>query len=244
MTRISALLVCVLLLIGCASAPATSPEEPFQREDVQGLGNPEVVVMSQVNRPIKVTLTGPTTQVLTVPAMKSARVQVPPGTYHYRAETKGATAFDGDQQFAADGRYTWSFHIVRSKPIPPVTLIAELNRILQGGPLDGATFEGAKLGGTTLPPEGKPDQGGWTEYPSGWGVMLQGGKVKAFRFGPNVLSDLQLFERPDVEAKYGPPTTTETMDGPNGKITALVYDPLRAAFLVDQEGGVLVLVLE
>lgn len=243
--------ICVALLAlasaGCSSSAATTPGAAapvFERKEVKGLGDPEVVVVNMANRAITVTLSGPTSEVLTIPARSTARRVVPKGAYHYHAQTKGATPFDGDQSFEPDGRYTWSFVIVRSKPAPSETLVAELRRVLGNGRLATARFEGASIGESSsrVPPNGARD-GTWLDYPSGWGVAVEGGRIAAFRFGPNVLSDLQLFERADLEALLGRPSSTKPMSTPRGTATILAYDALHAAFLVNDKNEVILLIL-
>ncbi|MFO0551043.1 MAG: hypothetical protein U0271_21820 [Polyangiaceae bacterium] len=240
------LVVLGLLLAGCggSSAPPANPETPFQREEVAGLGEPEVVVASAVNRPITVTLMGPKNAAFTVPAMETAKMSVPPGTYHYRAEAKGAKPYEGEQTFESDGRYTWSFVIIRSGPIPPASVVSSLGRALKGEPLAGLVFEGAIMGGaaSTLPPSGAPGDSGWTEYPAGWAVRTQAGKITMFRFDSNVLSDLSIFDKADLDARFGAPAETVPVPNGNGAM-AYSYPAINALFVVSTEGMVLGVVI-
>jgi hypothetical protein len=227
--------------LGCASTPpAAAPV--FERQEVKGLGDPEVVVVNMASRPIKVTLSGTKSEVLTIDPKGTARAKMPVGSYHYRAETKGATPFDGDQEFSPDGRYTWSFHIIRKMPAAPEPLLGELRRTLDSGFLEAASFEGARIGeGDQRVPSGTKEDRGWTTYPSGWGVRVEKRRIVSFRFGRNVLSDLGLFDRADIEAAYGAPDEVIRTD--DGKGIILGYSKRRAAFLLDEHGEAALLLM-
>ena len=54
---------------------------------------------------------------------------------------------------------------------------------------------------------------------------------------------VQLFERADLEALFGRPSSTKPMSTPRGNATILAYDALRAAFLVNDKNEVILLVL-
>src|SRR5262245_60790066 len=102
-------LFCIMAIVslGCGDTPPpATPNSPFQRTEVAGLGDPEVVIANLAGRPIRVSVDGPTNAVLEVGTGETKQAKVKPGDYRYRAEARGASPFDGTQNFQPDGRYT------------------------------------------------------------------------------------------------------------------------------------------
>jgi hypothetical protein len=220
----------LVALVGCASDPPPSANSPFTRTEVAGLGDPEVVVANQANRAIKVTVEGPTSAVLEIPAGETRQTKLPPGAYRYRAEARGVEPFDGSETFNADGRYAWSFTITAKYPPPPEALRAQLEAALANGL---GSFEGVRIGDSQASmPAGLVDEGdGWRVHPTGWGARYKDGKVVAMRMGQNFMNALDLYEEPDLLIRFGQPTERVKPDGvADGEI--LYYKSLGAGFLV------------
>lgn len=233
MRRLISLLVVMFLMMGCSATPAV--QTPFERQEVRGLGDPEVVVVNMTNRTITVDLSGAATRSLTIAAMQTARATVPRGDYVYRASTKGATPFEGTDTFEPDGRYTWSFVIKRLKPAPSASLVAALDGALLNGVTRTTRFEGAFIGGpaSSVPPGGAPDGKGWTMFEPGWDVLVEGGRVTTLRFTSNVLGDLMLFDRADMVAKLGQPDGCKPMTSGATTMELCLYTKTGAAFFID-----------
>jgi hypothetical protein len=220
--------------VGCGGAepvPAAAPtNSPFTRTEVEGLGDPEVVIDNQAGRPIRVSVEGPTSAVLDIPSGESRQTKLPPGAYRYRAEARGAVPFDGTESFQADGRYTWTFVIQAKYPPPPEALRAQLQAALSSGL---SAFEGVGMGDAlAAAPAGLSDEGnGWRTHPTGWGVRYQDGHAVAFRMQQNFMAAVGLYEQADLIQRFGEPTERMKPEGvADGEI--LFYQAIRAGFLV------------
>ncbi len=232
------LIVAALMASGCGGGAQGQPATPFQREEVKNLGDPEVVVVNMTTRQIHVSLSGAASRELTIEPQGTARAQLPRGQYAYHATTKGATPYDGTDDFEPDGRYTWTFVIHRNMPPASGAVLGAIQNGFDTGSFEGAKFDGASIGDPAfrMPPGGTQAGGGWTSYESGWEVRVESGRISAFRFGPNVLSDVGLFDRGDMIGRFGKPD--ECAPSTNGEPgTVCVYVAHHTAFFVGADGN-------
>ena len=93
------------------AAPPPQQSGPFVAQYDPSLTIPEVVIRNNCDRSIDLTLTGPVSRSMSIPAHTDSSTTVPVGSYHYRAAAAGATPCSGDQFFNTQQRYVWTFFI-------------------------------------------------------------------------------------------------------------------------------------
>lgn len=82
---------------------------PFQSERVEGLGEPEIMVVNTTGHTITIVMTGPSDERLILPpnATQYARLRV--GAYAFEASAPGLGNATGTNSFEPDHRYSWTF---------------------------------------------------------------------------------------------------------------------------------------
>lgn len=123
LSKIVFALAAVLVACGGASpqpvaAPPTS-KSPFIAQQVQGLGDPEVVVENRSDKAFTIALTGTTQATLEVPPHEKRSVRLKPGSYTFKASADETAPAEGQHAFAKDMRYSWVFDIVMKRDDDP-----------------------------------------------------------------------------------------------------------------------------
>lgn len=125
MMRTKLLIAVAFALTGCGGSPAqpvTAPptsKSPFIAEQVQGLGDPEVVVENRSDKAFTIALTGASQATLEVPPHEKRSVRLKPGSYAFKASADETAPAEGQHAFAKDMRYSWVFVIVMKRDDDP-----------------------------------------------------------------------------------------------------------------------------
>ena len=117
----SLLLLASLMVVGCGTTapPARAPKagpSPFQEQVVEGLGDPEVVVENQSDRPFTLVLSGAGAHTLTIPPHDKRTVKLAAGSYTFHASAPDVKPLDGQHTFELDRRYSWTFFVDEKDP--------------------------------------------------------------------------------------------------------------------------------
>jgi hypothetical protein len=106
-------------LVGCAAdaPPPNAPAHaasPFRKEQVDGLGNPEIQVENNADVPLTLTLSLDNSKpgVMQVPAHEKKFMRIQPGTYKFEGSSPSVRPTSGTIAFEVDNRYVWTFIVV------------------------------------------------------------------------------------------------------------------------------------
>lgn len=106
--------------LGCASTPAPPPKpaapSPFVATPAPGLGDPEIIVDNQADLALTLEIKGGKGGTIAVPAHSKVALRVSAGEHAFIASAPGVKSAEGQQTFAADMRYSWTFTVVSGDP--------------------------------------------------------------------------------------------------------------------------------
>jgi hypothetical protein len=113
--RVSSVAFAITCLGACYYSPRLSkaPQGALVAEEVQGLGEPQVVVDNHTDLTLTLKLSGAASRKLEVPPHHQRTIRMKPGSYAYEATALLTPPAAGQARFLADHRYTWSFAIIK-----------------------------------------------------------------------------------------------------------------------------------